>query len=267
MENNFEKEISQFMKDETASVEASEFLKRKIDCRINAALEEEEKKENFIMKKFNAKKAALIAAAFCVVSSATIYASSQMGGLFSTSAEDTNIVTEYDAYSETEEAFGHGNLRVPEKIGDFTFTQMSIETTHRMDDEFNETGSYKSFSASYEDKDGDHLSLSICEDKDWSEDLRFAPTAETKLGGMKVKFNLDTYKWVPEDYKLTEEDKKREAEGHFFISCGADDISEQSLCSASWSENGLTYSITNMKDKAYTPEEFYSLVDDVMQSE
>ena len=44
MENNFEKEISQFMKDETASVKASEFLKRKIDCRINAALEEDEKR-------------------------------------------------------------------------------------------------------------------------------------------------------------------------------------------------------------------------------
>lgn len=267
MENHMEKEISQFMKDETASVEASEFLKRKIDLKINAVLEEEEKKENVIMKKFNAKKAALIAAAFCVVSSATIYASSHMGSLFSTSGEDTDIVTTYDTYSETEKSFGHGNLRVPEKIGDFSFSKMYIETVHSMDPEFKEAGSYKEFSAEYTDKDGNHLSLGILEDKNAHKNLTSAPTAETTLNGMKVTFNLDTYKWAPEGYKKTEEDKNREARGHFYLSIGADKISEQSLCNASWSEDGLTYSIVNMKDKAYTPEEFYSLVEDVMQSE
>ena len=266
MENHMEKEISQFMKDETASVEASEFLKRKIDLTINNALEEG-KKEKFIMKKFNLKKAALTAAAFCIVSSGTIYASSQMGGLFSTSAEDTNIVSTYDTYSETEKAFGHGNLRVPEKIGDFNFKQMSIETVHSMDHEFNETASHKAFTASYEDKDGDCLSLNISENKYSSEDLRFAPTDETDINGIKVKFDCDTYKWAPEGYKETAEDKKREAAGHFYLSIGADKISEQALCSASWSEGGLTYIITDMMDKAYTPEEFYSLAEDVMQSE
>ena len=192
----------------------------------------EEEKESVIMKKFNPKKIAFIAAAFCVVSSATVYASTKVSSWFTSSGDDTDIVTEYVDHDKTEEAFGHGNLRIPETIGEYAFDRTCVETTQCKNEEFDTVDQFKSVSTTYKDKDGDHLIMSICRSENFARDERFLPTATGSAKGVKVEFDQNQYKWVPADYEPTKEDLEREEKGHFYISYGADEVSEQTLCSA-----------------------------------
>ncbi|MEG1001641.1 MAG: hypothetical protein RR844_09615 [Clostridium sp.] len=51
------------------------------------------------------------------------------------------------------------------------------------------------------------------------------------------------YKFVPENYELTEEDKRDQAEGKLEISFGASEVSIKNIQGLSWYEGGLEYRV------------------------
>ena len=63
------------------------------------------------------------------------------------------------------------------------------------------------------------------------------------LNGVSLYYSQQDYKFVPADYKVTEEDKKAEKEGKLVISYGAPEISIENVQHLSWYEDGLHYTI------------------------
>lgn len=61
--------------------------------------------------------------------------------------------------------------------------------------------------------------------------------------GYPLYYYEKTYKFVPEDYELTEEDQKAYDAGEMEISFGSSEVSVEQIQSISWYEEGVRYSI------------------------
>lgn len=77
-----------------------------------------------------------------------------------------------------------------------------------------------------------------------------APTELRVLCGIPVSLSLDHYKVVPEGYEKTEADLAAEAEGHYYISFGSDEIEEQEIAFAHFELAGVEYVFTDMAASA-----------------
>lgn len=63
--------------------------------------------------------------------------------------------------------------------------------------------------------------------------------------GITLNYESMAYKFVPEDYKLTEADIKDQEEGKLMISVGSDEVEKSLMKSVVWEENELVYVLTN----------------------
>lgn len=72
------------------------------------------------------------------------------------------------------------------------------------------------------------------------------PDERRVIDGFSVSLSLDHYKFVPEDYQKTEEDRAREAAGHYFITFGADSVSECDVAFAFFELDGAVYTLSDM---------------------
>ena len=86
------------------------------------------------------------------------------------------------------------------------------------------------------------------------------------IEGIEVEYYLSTYKWVPVDYELTEEDKKNMEKDNYFISDGASEISENLVSGVSWVQDGIYYHIGNVHGKT-EPEVLFQMAEELILSE
>ena len=61
-----------------------------------------------------------------------------------------------------------------------------------------------------------------------------------------MSFQLDTYKYVPENYEKTETDIAAEECGHFFITYGPEEIAESKVASVSFDLDGVRYTLIDL---------------------
>ena len=80
-----------------------------------------------------------------------------------------------------------------------------------------------------------------------------------------MKYYLDTYKWVPSEYELTEQDKKNMEKDNYFISVGTDTVSENLVSGVSWVQDGIYYHIGNVFGKT-EPEVFFQMAEELIKS-
>ena len=69
---------------------------------------------------------------------------------------------------------------------------------------------------------------------------------------------------MPVDYEKTEEDLKLESEGKLQIGYGADEISEDTMQSVSWYEDGISYSILNSNYNDVSKEDMIKMAKDII---
>ncbi len=72
------------------------------------------------------------------------------------------------------------------------------------------------------------------------------PGERRTVDGVTVNLSRDHYKVVPEDYEKTEDDLAREADGHYYISFGSDEIEEYELAFAGFRLDGVEYTLMDM---------------------
>lgn len=72
------------------------------------------------------------------------------------------------------------------------------------------------------------------------------PGERRTVDGVAVNLSRDHYKVVPEDYEKTEDDLAREADGHYYISFGSDEIEEYELAFAGFRLDGVEYTLMDM---------------------
>lgn len=213
-----------------------------INERLKAQMANKAGKDNN-MKKFSIKKAAIMTAAACLAVGAVSVA--YTGATYKTAGSRPNEFTSYDDLSKAESKAGIDVKAVERFANGYTFNEMSITHNAEHTEEGTVVARYDGISISYEKEGADtlHLDMEAAEHSDLRED---EAAAQTEIDGINVKYYVDTYKWVPAGYELTDEDQANLEKGNYYISSGADEISENKVCHAVWEQDGITYILNDI---------------------
>ena len=125
-------------------------------------------------------------------------------------------------------------------------------------EELSEEG-FKSAAFVYE-KDGDLLFFN--QEKSNSPVNNFGSLYKS-VEGIELWYYSYTNKLVPADYEPTEADKAAEASGELIISYGPEEISVIEVCSLSWVNDGINYSLMQMDGKL-SPQELCRMAEEII---
>lgn len=197
------------------------------------------------MKRFNMKKAFILAAACCLLVGTVGVASS---------GKITSLVSgfyhkefkSFEQLSEAETSAGFSIKAVESFQNGYTFSNMCVSDTKGLDEDGNTLEHYKEINIQYKKLGGDDLNFYAMPASFAHDQERRAADQTVSINGIEVKYYVDTYKWVPAGYECTEQDEENMKRDDYYISEGADEISENKVTSAVWIQDGVRYSILNI---------------------
>ena len=233
------------------------------DEEINQKLKQELEGKN--MKKFKMKKVMICVAACCLLLGTVSIASS---GILSSIVSDSFAIGEKDfAKLEKLEAETGFSVKAIEQFQNgYQFSDMTITNNTGYDENGNAMTHYKGIDFSYMKDGGNSLYVNTVQEINAQTDTEQKPDKVKIIEGIEVEYYLSTYKWVPVDYELTEEDKKNMEKDNYFISDGASEISENLVSGVSWVQDGIYYHIGNIYGKT-EPEILFQMAEELILSE
>ena len=136
-------------------------------------------------------------------------------------------------------------ITLPDKIGEYTFSYGSdVDTTAR--NGVGETEKIAEVDATYT-KDGAELNLSAHKSYTvFTEDEMEnpVPATTTEVNGVTLTYRDAHYRFVPDGYEKSDEEKQQEKNGELVISCGSDEVEDLMFQSVLWEQDGVTYLIS-----------------------
>lgn len=233
------------------------------DKEINQKLKQE--LEGRKMKKFKVKKTVLLVAACCMLLGTVGLASS--GIISYTSAWSwSSGEKDFTKLGELEAEVGFSVKAIEQFQNGYQFSDMTITNNTGYDENGNAMTHYKGMDFTYKKDGEDSLSLNTEQEINMQADTEQKPDEVKIIEGIEVEYYLSTYKWVPVDYELTEEDKKNMEKDNYFISDGASEISENLVSGVSWVQDGIYYHIGNVHGKT-EPEVLFQMAEELILSE
>lgn len=243
----YEERIIRAMYEESNKITASDTLKRRIDREIDS-VECNGKMEEKKMRKFSIKRLAIAAAAACFLIPTAVYAGGAVAG-YATGIGIGGFQSfeSYDELDAAKEKAGFDFVSVESFSNGYEFNGMEVSTTDKLDEEGNRFGSFKEWSGSYQDENGNRINVNVHEtlpdaEKEGAEE----PHDSREIDGVTVEYSEDSYMFVPVDYELTEEDKEFGAQPHCYISVGTDEVQHDTYRHVSWDKDGIYYLISGM---------------------
>lgn len=233
------------------------------DERMNQRLKQE--LEGKKMKKFNMKKVVICVAACCLLLGTVSIASS---GIISYTTVHSWAFGERDfsKLEKLEEKAGFSVKAVEQFQNGYQFSDMSIDHNADHDENGNVIGQYKGIDFSYKKQGEDMLYMNTQLAETAYEEMEREPDVVQVIENIEVKYYLDTYKWVPGDYELTDEDKKNMEKDNYFISMGASEVSENQVSGVSWIQDGIYYHIGNVYGKT-EPDILFKMAEELIMAE
>lgn len=233
------------------------------DKEINQNLKN--KMEGKKMKQFSVKKTVVLAAACCLMFGAVGVAST--GVISSISSYRTpKEYTEFTDLAKAEEKAGYQVKAIEAFQNGYHFTELSVSHYTEWDDNDNAVAQYKGIDFCYEKEGEGRLHVNTEESVHSHENTEKAAAAVTEIDGIQVSYYADTYKWVPVGYKLTAEDELNLKRSDYYISEGADEVSENQVTCAVWIQDGVRYSISNVYGVA-PPETLFEMAEELITLE
>ena len=207
-------------------------------------------------KKSSAKmRICLIAIAAAFLLGTTAFAISD-GGWFSFREKTYPSLPTEQQYVED---LGHEPVLIESFENGYSYRSGAVIDTQNTDEQTPTKDGFKSAVFIYE-KDGDELHF--CQDKGEHSVNSFGSLFKT-VGDTELWYYSYTNKLVPEDYEPTEEDKAAEASGELIISYGPEEISVIEVCSLSWVNDGINYSLMQMDGKL-SPQELCRMAEEII---
>ncbi|GAA0126400.1 hypothetical protein UT300019_23030 [Clostridium sp. CTA-19] len=220
-------------------------FKSKINTTLNSLCDEEEideMKVKTLYKKPSFKRRTVVALAAAMIIGTTVFAG---GKIFSITSHGSNIPTYTTMPTEEkiQNDLGFNPKLVNEFSNGYTFKNGYTKTDEGLDIKGNSVAKSKSLDFDYE-KDNNKLSLSMqnvilgkaLDDK----------TAVDNYNNINIYYNSYTNKFVPEDYKMTEQDKQDEKSGKYVFSYGSDKEEISEVQYLEWKQDGIYYSFLAM---------------------
>lgn len=246
-----EKNIEKVLGKEANKIEVSPVMFSKIRAEI---IEKEERGMHMkkLMSKKKISKRAGIILGLCIATAVVAAPLIQQNSYISMSgAKRYNEFTELEKVAKE---IGIAPKYLENLPGGFYFDEATLVESY-IDDESGKTleGSKKTGISIYYANEGvtqgNFMSLSIEPTTEVEKQLsKQSPPVYDSVNvheGITLNYESMAYKFVPEDYKLTEADIKDQEEGKLMISVGSDEVEKSLMKSVVWEENELVYVLTN----------------------
>lgn len=221
MTDGFDLLLQRSLHEETADLLPSE------DMLLNIRREADQRKKEKNDMTFKMKKLMAIAAALCLICM-TCYAAVEIGNYESRSTVD---FAEYNQLSQAEKETGFEFKRVESFSNGFKFSFGGVNESSKTDKDGNLIVEAKGIDLAYVNDEGKHVALFVVEKNFYENEA------------LPAGYSSDTYKFVPEDYQLTDEDKRMMEEGDFFVSYGSDAVEINEMENYYWEDGGLVYGL------------------------
>lgn len=257
-------EIDNYIKDsliqQASQVSASEQMKWKIDQSIR----NDEVREISKMRNWSIKKKIGLAVIVGVLASTACFAGGAVTSIVAHGHPEWMRLA-YEDITKAEKDLGFEVQAVQTFNNGYTFKDLDIIENKGMDDEGNVMENYKSASICYIKENAPKVSLDIEKKKDDVENRTANETKQYK--GVALSYYLDHYKFVPEDYELTEEDKANLEREDYEISYGSDEdeIEEKEIHSVHWEIGDVSYNLM-VFDTDMTTAELFDMAEEIIDA-
>lgn len=231
-----EKSIRDTLISASSRVEASELL----SIRVKNAIKQQTQKEDTVMKKRFSFKSAMIMAAVLCLTTVTVFAASNISAYISHSMPGSRTTS-----FPTEESLQKDLGFVPKTVESFSngykFERMGTGVTNAVDKDGNTIGGDYKF-VSYQYAFGqENVTLTI--NKVLPSQTDDPKAVKTDYKGLSLSYTSQKYKFVPVDYKMTEEDKRAQESGEIEFSYGSDTVKNSVIQNVIWIDNGISYDL------------------------
>lgn len=200
-------------------------------------------KEADTMKRFSIKKTVGIAAVLCILCAGSVLAGGKVVSLRGGSSP-ANEITSYKKVADMEEKAGVDGRVMKDFQNGYTFSSANLSKVKGVDKKNNVVMTYNQLQLDYEKEDKTVILYMMPANKVTKDKTKKAN--KTTYKNMMLKSSTDNYKFVPEDYKQTKEDKIRVENGDLYISVGTDEIENGVYAYVSWTEEDTHYTLSSM---------------------
>lgn len=226
---------------------------------VNSALEKIAKREETNMSRSMGIRKIVVAAAVVAAFGVTAIAAMKAAGIEShTDLRDAVYsVSEIQELSDDED---FGVKYIDEFSNGYKFEVGYPSGGKATDADGNTIKEYTSFAVEYKNGDSDIVFFT-----EPNADVVDMPTdCETvDVDGTTVYTMEDTYKFVPPDYEMTEQDKEDEASGKYIFSYGTDEVEIQKVKQVMWKEGSVICTIIEQTG-TLDMDELVSMAEEVM---
>lgn len=154
-----------------------------------------------------------------------------------------------ESYEDMDKAMRKAGFQVevPEKFENgYAFQNVRVEEVGAYDENGERRFTYMDMMVEYRNAQGNRLLLCINPIHEEIQSTE-SPVAMTRtMGKIQVNYVVSHYKFVPEDYELTEEDQAMLQKPGYFLSYGSDAVEEMDNAHVIWEQDGIRYSILDM---------------------
>lgn len=217
------------------------------------------RKDGHYMK--SKKKISLIAIAAALVLGATVFAAS---GIVTTWISSSSSNPEYKSLPSAEQVksdIGYEPVLIDTFENGYTFKNGSVINNNLADESGNSVEKFKSVSFEYE-KNGDRVIFS--QDK-FNSELDTEGEIISSVSGTDIYYFSYTNKFVPPDYKMTDEDKKAEENGELVFSYGSSEVKISEIQSVTWRNNDIQYQLMQIDGKL-SADDLVSMAEEIINN-
>ncbi len=249
---------------ENAFPDTPESFKNKVRSTLNSLPDQKENCEmenKKLYKKASFRKRTMVALVAAMVVGTTVFAA---GKIVSINSQGSNIpnYTTMPTEEKVKKDLGFNPKLVKEFDNGYSFKGGYIANDNREDDQGNSVLKTKSLGFAYK-KDNDEVTL-------YMDDGRLGGELEKEkiidnYNGIDLYYNSSYHKFVPADYKKTEQDKKDEASGKYVFGYGSDKVRISHSQYLSWMQDGIHYSFLAM-DSEISQDELVKMVHQVIDA-
>lgn len=214
-----------------------------------------------ICKKILLKKRVIVTLAATLVLGTTAFAA---GKVFSLVGSSSNIptYTSLPTIQQVKDDFGF-NPKLVEKFNNgYIFDNAKTLKNEALDEKGNSLGKSKSLGFIYK-KGNDEVNLDM-ENKMLGEKSKKEVLVDN-YRDIDLYYETCTTKFLPEDYKMTEQDKKDEASGKYEFSVGTREVEISRFTFLNWEQDGIYYSFMTT-DSDLSKDELVKMSHEVIDS-
>ncbi len=252
---DFEQDIKEALERKCDGLTASQSLKMRIDEEILTRQKEAGK-----MGHLRIKKTAVVIAAACLLVGGTAFATGRATYLEGHSY-NTDAITDYAGMPKAEKELGYPVDSVEQFANGYRFSSVGVHDTAGKDESGDTVYTYKDMMINY-DKEGEngiYLAISRPVETEMGRDY----VDERVCGDITLYYDENTYKSVPPDYQMTEEDKANEAKGHFWLAYGSREVTVEKATGVTWMKDGVRYELAGF-DLGLSADEMFDMAEEVL---